>query len=207
MDKISLFSIEDIFSSRIKKFQKLMRYKIREILLVSSLYDYYLFEEDGRLYELIRQEYQVLNLSQAPEITHVTTGTEAIELLLQENSFDLIITTLHIDDMHVIKLAELIKKTGVKAPIILLAYDNRERKELVTNYDTSIFDRIFIWQGDYRLLIGIIKYAEDRMNVENDTSAVGVQVIILVEDNVKFYSTYLPLVYTEIFKQSQRLIT
>ena len=207
MDKLGLFSIEDIFSSRIKKFQKLMRYKIREILLVSSLYDYYLFEEDGRLYELIRQEYQVLNLSQAPEITHVTSGTEAVELLLQENSFDLIITTLHIDDMHVIKLAELIRKTGVKAPIILLAYDNRERKELVTNYDTSIFDRIFIWQGDYRLLIGIIKYAEDRMNVENDASAAGVQVIILVEDNVKFYSAYLPLVYTEIFKQSQRLIS
>ena len=207
MDKLGLFSIEDIFSSRIKKFQKLMRYKIREILLVSSLYDYYLFEEDGRLYELIRQEYQVLNLSQAPEITHVTTGTEAIELLIQENSFDMIITTLHIEDMHVIKLAELIRKAGSNTPIILLAYDNRERKELVTNYDTSIFDRIFIWQGDYRLLIGIIKYVEDKMNVENDTSAVGVQLIILVEDNVKFYSAYLPLVYTEIFKQSQRLIT
>ncbi len=207
IEKLGIFNIEDIFSSRIKKFQKLMRYKIREILLVSSLYDYYLFEEDGRLYELIRQEYQVLNLSQAPEITHVTTGTEAIELLIQENSFDMIITTLHIEDMHVIRLAELIRKTGSKTPIILLAYDNRERKELVTNYDTSIFDRIFIWQGDYRLLIGIIKYLEDKMNVENDTSAVGVQVIILVEDNVKFYSAYLPLVYTEIFKQSQRLIS
>ena len=207
MEKFNLFNIEDIFSSRIKEFQKLMRYKIQEILLVSSLYDYYLFEEDGRLYELIRQEYQVLNLSQAPEITHVSTGTEALELALQEKKYDLIITTLHIEDMHVVKFAQLIKKAGIKVPIILLAYDNRERKELTTNYDTSIFDRIFIWQGDYRLLIGIIKYAEDRVNVENDTSAVGVQVIILVEDNVKFYSSYLPLIYTEIFKQSQRLIS
>jgi len=207
MEKFNILDIEDIFSSRIKEFQKLMKYKIREILLVSSLYDYYLFEEDGRLYELLREEYQVLNLSQAPEITHVTTGTEAFELALSDNHFDLIITTMHIEDMHVIKFAQMIRKADLKIPIILLAYDNKERKELVSNYDTSIFDRIFIWQGDFRLLIGIIKYAEDRINVENDTSTVGVQVVILVEDNVKFYSTYLPLIYTEIFKQSQRLIS
>ncbi len=207
MDKFSLLDIEDIFTSRIKEFQKLMRYKIREILLVSSLYDYYLFEEDGRLYELLRQEYQVLNLSQAPEITHVPTGAEAFELAISENNFDLIITTLHIEDMHAVKFAQMIRRAGITVPIILLAYDNKERKELIANYDTSIFDRIFIWQGDFRLIIGIVKYAEDRINVENDTAAVGVQVIILVEDNVKFYSTYLPLIYTEIFKQSQRLIS
>ena len=149
MDRSALFDIEDIFSSRIKEFQKLMRYKIREILLVSSLYDYYLFEEDGRLYELLREEYQVLNLSQAPEITHVTTGSEALELAVTENTFDLIITTLHIEDMHVIKFAQMIRRAGLTIPIILLAYDNKERKELIANYDTSIFDRIFIWQGDF----------------------------------------------------------
>lgn len=207
MNKFKQFSQEDLFSSRIKRFQKLMRHKIREILLVSSLYDYYLFEEDGRLYELIRQEYQNLNLSQAPEITHVTTGEEALELANGEIHFDLIITTLHIEDMHVVKFAQMFRRAGNNAPIILLAYDNRERKELVSNYDTSIFERIFIWQGDYKLLIGIIKYAEDRLNVDSDTSLVGVQSIILVEDNVKFYSSYLPLIYTEIFNQSQRLIS
>ncbi len=207
MNKIKQFHLEDIFANRIKRFQKLMKFKIREILLVSSLYDYYLFEEDGRLYELIRQEYQILNLSQAPEITHCTTGEEAIELAKKENQFDLIITTLHIEDMHVVKFAQKVREEDITIPIILLAYDNRERKELVSNYDTSVFDKIFIWQGDYRLLIGIIKYVEDKMNVENDTSSVGVQVIILVEDNVKFYSSYLPIVYTEILRQSQRLIS
>lgn len=205
--KIKELSLENVFSARIKKFQKLMRYKIREILLVSSIYDNYLFEEDGRLYELIREEYQNLNLSQAPEITHVTTGEEALELLASnEYSFDLIITTLHIEDMHVIKFAQMVKQSGINLPIILLAYDNRERKDLVMNYDTSIFERIFIWSGDYHLLIGIIKYVEDRYNVENDTLNIGVQSIILVEDNVKFYSSYLPIIYTEIFKQSQRLL-
>jgi len=207
MNMINPLDVEDVFRNRIKKFQKLMHYKVREILLVSSLYDFYLFEEDGRLYELIREEYQALNLSQPPEITHVTTGAEATELLSRDKSFDLIISTLHIEDMHVIQFAEMVRKTDPKTPIILLAYDNRERKELIAHHDVSIFDRIFIWQGDYKLLMGIIKYIEDRLNVENDTLTAGVQSIILVEDNVKFYSSYLPIIYTEIFKQSQRLIT
>jgi CheY-like chemotaxis protein len=206
MRRLNHLNAETFFGSRIKRFQKLMRHKVRDILLVSSLYDNYLFEEDGRLYELIREEYQVLNLSHAPEISAVTTGEEAIDNLKNGSSYDLIITTLHIEDMHVIKLAKEIKELGINTPIVLLAYDNKERKEIVTNYDTSIFDRIFIWQGDFRLLIGIIKYIEDKLNVEEDTRLAGVQSIILVEDNVKFYSTYLPLVYTEILKQSQRLI-
>ncbi|HOJ18458.1 MAG TPA: PEP/pyruvate-binding domain-containing protein [Ignavibacteriaceae bacterium] len=207
MDKKELLKKEDQFGKRINKFQKLMQYKVRDILLVSSMYDNYLFEEDGRLYELIREEYQVLNLSHAPEITAVTTAYDALELLAGERSFDLIITTLHIEDMHVLKFAQMIRETGINTPIILLAYDNLERKEIVTNYDTSIFDRIFIWQGDYKLLIGMVKYLEDKLNVEHDTKVAGVQSIILVEDNVKFYSSYLPLVYTEILKQSQRLIS
>ena len=204
--KVKRHSLEDVFSSRIKKFQKLMRYKIREILLVSSIYDNYLFEEDGRLYELIREEYQSLNLSFAPELIHVTTGEEALEMLSSGNTFDLIITTLHIEDMHVVKFAKMVRQSGINLPIVLLAYDNRERKELTTNYDTSIFERIFIWNGDYRLLIGIVKFIEDRVNVDNDTKNIGVQSIIVVEDNIKFYSSYLPIIYTEVFKQSQRLI-
>jgi hypothetical protein len=108
--------------------------------------------------------------------------------------------------MHVVKFHNQVKETGIEQPIILLAYDNKERKELTTHYDTSVFERIFIWRGDFHLLIGIIKYFEDKMNVEEDTQNIDVQVIILVEDNVKFYSSYLPLIYTEVFNQSQRLI-
>lgn len=208
MNKIEQLNLKNMFGQRIKRFQKLMRYKIRDILLVSSLYDNYLFEEDGRLYELIREEYQNLNLSHAPELTAVTTASEAIELMNNgKTSFDLIITTLHIEDMHVIDFANKIKNKGINSPIILLAYDNRERKEIQTHYDVSLFDKIFIWQGDYRLLIGIIKYIEDKLNAENDTINAGVQSIILVEDNVKFYSTYLPLIYKVILKQSQQLLT
>jgi CheY-like chemotaxis protein len=196
------------FGNRIRRFQNLMKIKVREILLVSSMYDYYLFEEDGRLYELMREEYRALNLSFSPEITHVTTGLEAEEVLFEKkNTIDLIIATLHIEDMHVVKFAQKVKKINESTPIILLAYDNRELKELQTYYDTSSFDKIFIWQGDYRLLIAIIKYIEDKLNIENDTKAAGVQTILLIEDNIKFYSSYLPIIYTEIFQQSQRLIS
>ena len=191
--------------THIQSFQKLMPHKIRDILLVSSLYDNYLFEEDGRLYDLIRQESHNLNLSYPPEITHVTTGEEALELA-SDSTFDLIITTLHIEDMHVIRFAQMVREAGLNMPIILLAYDNREKKDIVANFDTSIFEQIFIWQGDFRLLIAIIKSVEDKLNVEPDTQTVGVQSIILVEDNVKFYSSYLPIIYTEILNQSQRLV-
>lgn len=202
------FKLDFQYGSRFREFQNLMKIKIRDILIVSSLYDYYLFEEDGRLYEQVREEYRALNLSHAPEFTHVTTAREAFEVLNdQKKRIDLIIVTLHIEDMHVVKFAQEVKKLNPEIPIVLLAYDNRELKELSKFYDLSIFERIFFWQGDYKLLIAIIKYLEDKLNVEHDTKSVGVQSIIIVEDNVKFYSSYLPIIYTEVFTQSQRLIS
>ncbi len=206
-ENINKNQVEDIFGSRLKKFQKLMSFKIRDILLVSSLYDNYLFEEDGKLYELIREEYHSLNLSNAPEIIHVTTAQEAIDLNSAGKKFDLIITTMHIEDMHVIDFAKLVRQTDTKIPLILLAYDNQERKEIAMESGSKIFDMIFIWQGDYRLLMGIIKYVEDKYNIEKDVEVVGVQAIILVEDDVKFYSAYLPLIYSQVFEQSQALIS
>src|SRR5674476_1686771 len=91
--------VEHGYCNRFQGFQNLMRLRVRDILLVSSLYDLYLFEEDGRLYQLIRNEYQGLNLSHSPELTRVPSGSEAISLAKEENRFDLIITTLHIENM------------------------------------------------------------------------------------------------------------
>src|SRR5208283_2773241 len=195
------------YGSRVQGFQNLARFRVRDILLVSSLYDSYLFEEDGRLYELIRNEYQGLNLSHSPELTRVSSGKDALALAQEENRFDMIITTLHIEDMHAATFARMVHEAGLKVPIVVLAYDNRELTELFAHHDTSVFDRVFIWQGDFRIIIAIIKYVEDRLNVENDTRAAGVQSIILIEDSVRFYSSYLPLIYTETLKQSLRLIS
>ncbi len=187
-------------------FQNLMRHRIRDILLVSSLYDLYVFEEDGRIYELIREEYQGLNLSHIPEITRVSRGDEALKMAGEEKRFDLIITTPHIEDMDSTELARKVRQSGLNIPIVLLAYDNRELSELLNHADAKMFDRIFIWTGNFRIILAIVKHLEDIMNVEYDTQLVGVQSIILIEDNVRFYSAYLPLLYTEILKQSQRLI-
>jgi CheY-like chemotaxis protein len=195
------------YGTRFQGFQNLMRYRVSDILLVSSLYDLYVFEEDGRIYELIRNEYQGLNLSHSPEITRVSSAEEAISLATKEKRFNLIITTQHIEDMPAYKMAELVKESELNIPVVLLAYDNRELIELVEHYDVSVFDRIFIWTGDFRIIIAIIKQLEDRLNLDHDTRIVGVQSIILIEDSVRFYSSFLPLLYTELLKQSQRLIS
>jgi CheY-like chemotaxis protein len=205
-NNFELLWVEHGYGNRFQGFQNLMRLRIRDILIVSSLYDLYLFEEDGRLYELIRNEYQGLSLSHSPELTRVSSAKEAITLAKEENRFDLIITTLHIEDMHALNFARLVRQSGLKTPIVLLSYDNRELQELLQHSDTSVFNKIFVWQGDYRLVIAIIKYLEDRLNVDHDTRMVGVQSIIVIEDSVRFYSSFLPIIYTEILKQSQRLI-
>ncbi len=188
-------------------FQDLMRYRVRNIILVSSLYDLYLFEEDGRLYELIREEYRGLNLSEAPELTRVSSGSQALELARQDKRYDLIITTPHIEDMEVSRFAKRVKNSDLEIPLVLLTYDNRETIELLSYYHAALFDRVFTWQGDFRILIGIIKHLEDSVNVEHDTRSVGVQVIILIEDSIQYYSSFLPIIYMEIFEQSQRLIS
>jgi CheY-like chemotaxis protein len=199
--------VEHGYGNRFQGFQNLMRLRIRDVLLVSSLYDLYLFEEDGRLYELIRNEYQGFNLSHSPELTRVSSGHEAIALAKEERRFDLIITTLHIDDMHAVTFARMVKESGINIPVVLLAHDNRELQYLLMSNTAAVFDKVFVWQGDFRIIIAIIKYLEDRMNVEHDARMVGVQTVIVVEDSVKYYSSILPIIYTEILKQSQRLIS
>ena len=199
--------VEHGYGNRFQGFQNLMRLRIRDVLLVSSLYDLYLFEEDGRLYELIRNEYQGFNLSHSPELTRVSSGREAIALAREERRFDLVITTLHIDDMPAVEFARLLRATGLGIPVVLLAHDNRELKYLLLRGDTSVFDKVFIWQGDFRIIIAIIKSLEDRINVDHDTRMVGVQTVLVIEDSVRFYSSILPIIYTEILKQSQRLIS
>ena len=199
--------VEHGYGTRFQGFQNLMRLRIRDILLVSSLYDLYVFEEDGRLYELLREKYQGLNLSHVPELTRVSSGKEAIALAKEERRFDLIITTLHIEDMPVVKFSQMIRDLNIDIPIVLLAFDNRELVEMLRHEETLAFDRIFIWQGDFRLLLAIIKHLEDKLNVDHDTHLVGVQSIILIEDNIRYYSSFLPMIYLEIMKQSQRLIS
>lgn len=195
------------FGTGLQDFQQLMRHSIRDILLVSSLFDLYLFEDEGRLYEQIQNEYQGLQLSHSPEFTRVSTGAEALAMLQSGSHFDLVLTTLHIEDMTPLGLAKMLRQEGFSLPVVLLAYDTRELNDLVMHQDTSLFDRVFVWESDFRLLIAIIKSLEDQLNVEHDTSVFGVQCILLIEDSIHYASRFLPLLYSEVLSQSQRLIS
>jgi CheY-like chemotaxis protein len=188
-------------------FQDLMPFRVQDILLVSSLYDSFTLQEDGRLNELILGEFLELSLHHTPGLTHVSSGEEALARAQAESRFNLIITTIQLGDMDASQLAREVKRRGLDAAVVVLAYDNNERKDFVAHRDTSEIDRIFMWQGNARILVAIVKYLEDKRNVAHDTATVGVPVLLLVEDNVRYYSSFLPTIYTELIHQSERLIT
>lgn len=188
-------------------FQTLMRHRIMDILLVSTPYDLFILDEAGELQERLLGEFRNLDLHYAPGLTGVSTGSEALELCRKQRRFNLIVTTPHVGDMNAAELAGRVREAGLDVPVVLLAWDARELAEFASRADTSGLERIFLWQGDARILVTIVKSVEDRRNAEHDTRAVGVQVIILVEDNVRYYSSFLPLMYTELLHHSQRVIT
>ncbi len=207
MKDYDLNDLEHGRGSRFVRFQDLMKFRINNVLLVSSLYDSFILGEDGQLYEMLVNEYIGLNLSQPPGLTRVSSGREALEQLREGVKYDLIITTLRLDDMHVLEFAKQLRTSEDNTALVLLTYDNRELKELSSRPEIKYFNKIFMWQGNFNILLGIIKCIEDLANVEHDTNLIGVQSIILVEDNVKFYSSYLPIIYTELLRQSQHVIS
>jgi len=187
-------------------FQRLMSWRVKDIILVSSLYDTFILQEDGQLSELILGEFLELNLHHTTGLTHVSTGEEAIALAKSQNRFNLIITAVNLGDMDCVELARRVREEGLDVPVILLAYDGGELSEYMTRRDTSGIERIFLWQGDPRILLAIVKYMEDKINVAYDTGIAGVQCILLIEDNIRFYSAFLPLIYREVISHSQSLI-
>lgn len=194
-------------TSRAQDFQDLMRARVQDILLVSSPYDSFILEEDGQIYEMILTEFLDLDLRHTPGIRRVQSGAEALQLAREQSRFNLVITTTHVSDMNAIDIARQAKTIGSGIPVILLAYDHRELTDFVARNDASVLDGLFLWQGDARILLAIVKYIEDKLNVAHDTSAAGVQVILVIEDNVRYYSSFLPVIYTELLQHSHRLIS
>jgi len=188
-------------------FENLMPFRVQDILLVSSLYDSFILREDGRLNELLIGESLELNLQTAPCITHVSSGAEALRLAKEQPRFNLIVTNLLLEDMDAAELARRVKEAGLDVPVVVLAYDYREIKNFVAKNLATDIERIFLWQGNVRILISIVKYIEDKRNVEHDTAEMGVPVMLVVEDNIRYYSSFLPVIYTELITQSRRLIS
>ena len=194
----------DYFESSFKIFHELMAKKIREILLVSSPYDAFIMEEDGRFAERIINEYWGLNLSHPPKLTWASSTKEALKIL-SEKEFDLIITMPRFDDVTPYYLGNEIKKRFPDIPVLFLAHDTVS----LQNYEhlnDNIINRSFVWNGNSDLLLAIVKSAEDQMNVAYDTEKAKVRVIIFVEDSPKYLSSILPLLYKEIVSQTQAVI-
>ncbi len=191
---------------RFEGFERLMPFKVQNILLVSSLYDSFILREDGRLNELLIDESLELNLRQIPRITHVSSCAEALHLASSNPQFNLIVTNLAVGDMDAAQLAHEVRHAGLDVPVVVLAYDYREIKKFVARNPVTGLDRIFLWQGHARILIAIVKYIEDKRNALHDTRALGVPVLLVVEDNIRYYSSFLPVIYTELIKQSRRVI-
>jgi CheY-like chemotaxis protein len=191
---------------RFEGFENLMPFRVQNILLVSSLYDSFILREDGRLNELLIDESLELNLRQIPSITHVSSCAEALDLAKSNPQFNLIVTNLTVGDSNAADLAREVRRAGLDVPVVVLGYDYREIKNFVARNPVTDIERVFLWQGTARILIAIVKYIEDKRNVLHDTRAMGVPVLLVVEDNIRYYSSFLPVIYTELIKQSRRVI-
>jgi DNA-binding NarL/FixJ family response regulator len=186
-------------------FATLMPWRVRNILLVSSLYDSFTFQEDGRLDEMLFSEFLELGLYHAPRVARASTAEEALEKLRAEQ-FDLVISMLKVGDTDVVEFSRAVRDLDPDISLRILANNARELSVLDSLGFSGTRDRVFMWTGDTRLFLAMVKSVEDRMNAWHDARAVGVPCVILVEDNVRFYSSYLPLLYTELVEHTQRLM-
>jgi CheY-like chemotaxis protein len=187
-------------------FANLMRHRIYNILLLASKYDAFVLEEDGRVDEQIFNEYTSLNLRYPPRFTLVGSEEEANEAL-KERTYELIISMPSGDSINPFEWAKKVKSRYNDIPIVVLTPFSKMVSERIAKEDLSAIDYVFSWLGNSDLLLAIVKLIEDRMNVEEDVSSVGVQIILFVEDSVRFYSSLLPHLYKYIFLQSRSFMT
>ncbi len=187
-------------------FASLMQKRIFNVLLVASAYDAFMMEEDGRVDEQIYMEYTQLNLSSPPRITRALNSKEALEIMADKH-FDLVIMMPGNDVSETFTGARTIKELHPDQPIIVLTPFSKEVSRRLANEDFSGIDYVFSWLGNVDLLLAIIKLLEDKLNAPHDVNEVGVQMILLVEDSVRFYSSVLPIVYKVILRQSRNFST
>jgi len=194
------------FDDPLQQFRELMPWRVRRLLLVGSRYDFFLLWEDGQLGQHVLSEWLHVHLSSTSWITLVSSGSEALERLA-EKEYDLAVVTPHLRDTDPIELAHKLRSASPDMPIVPLAFDDRELARVEASEGVDQFERPFLWQGDFRLLLGIVQAIEDRRNVVPDTDSVGVSVILLIEDSVHYASSFLPMLYEELNTQSQRVVS
>lgn len=185
--------------------QKLMPFKVRKVLLVASLYDAFIMEEDGRLVDLLNQAYQEKGLGYVP-IIHRVPGAETALKEIEKDKFDLVIAMQRIGEMNPFAFGSQAKQICPDLPVVILAFQTPELDRLIGTADKKSVDKIFLWQGDGKIILGIIQFIEDQNNAAHDTELMGVPNLLVIEDSVQFYSTYLPLLFDELFKLTHGLL-
>ena len=199
-------SLEQYMPDESRTHYRFMKYRIHKILLVCCSYDGYILEEDGHIESQINQEYLDLNMSNPPSFTRVSSTREALEALAEDDSYDFILTMYNVGEPDVFTFAKLAKERHPQIPIALLTSFSKDIYRRLGEQDRSGLDYIFCWHGNTDLIIAIIKLVEDKMNSEEDISVGGVQAILLVEDSIRFYSTYLPELYKLILLQNTEFL-
>ena len=187
-------------------YESLINYRIRKILMICSSYDAFILEEDGQIEAQIYQEYIELNLSNPPKFIWVHTAAEARELLNTVVGIDMVMCMYNVTDKEVFKLASEMKVERPTLPFVLLTHFSKEVYRRLALQDTSGIDHMFCWHGNADLIVAIVKLFEDLKNAEHDILGVGVQAILLVEDSVRYYSTYLPELYKLILAQTREFM-
>ena len=187
-------------------FANLMTRRIFNVLLIANPYDAFMLEDDGRVDEKIFNEYMNLSLRYPPRFTQVSTMEEA-QQKLQTTNFDLVICMPGTDNNDAFDIARNIKQQHTDTPIVVLTPFSHGITRRMQNEDLSIFEYVFCWLGNTDLLLSIIKLIEDKMNLEHDIKEVGVQMMLLVEDSIRFYSSVLPNLYKFVLRQSQVFAT
>ena len=186
--------------------ESLINFRIRKILMICSNYDAFILEEDGQIENQIYKEYLDLNLSNPPKFVWVQTSAEAREVLNTVVGIDMVMCMYNVGDKDILKLASELKEERPNLPFVLLTHFSKEVYRRLAMQNTSAVDYMFSWHGNADLIVAIVKLFEDLKNSEHDINQVGVQAILLVEDNVRYYSTYLPELYKMILKQSAEFL-
>jgi len=187
-------------------FKQLMQNRIYNVLIVCSNYDFYMLEEDGRIDEQIFNEYMALNLLHPPSFSHANTPKKALQMLASEK-IDLVIVWLDAGNVTSFDTSKLIREKFPNVPIAALSHYSSELSKKIEKEDTSTIDYLFHWNGNIDIFFAIIKLVEDKMNAERDIEQTGVKAILLVEDSLRFYSRYLPLIYKIILKQTRSFMS
>ena len=202
---LSKFNLSQLFFKD-TSFVSLMTKRIFNVLLVANPYDAFMLEDDGRIDEKIFNEYMDLSLRYPPRFTQVSTEDEAWKQL-DNIPFDLVICMPGTDNCDSFQIARNIKKKYEHIPLVVLTPFSHGITQRIEHEDLSMFEYVFCWLGNTDLLLSIIKLIEDKMNLEHDVEEVGVQVIMLVEDSIRFYSSVLPYLFRFVLKQSQEFST